>query len=277
MRQGSLWNTFIPDFLLLKPAYTQASPVFQHPPAWQEFCPGFELLLSFAYALCKWIMILVSKMPYQSWGLHTPGQSLFITVASECSRGAAQTPAVWVGWAQEWRKCKLLMSFSTPSLCKEIHISGKALLCLCTNKIQKTSLSPFLFPLANILPEPHLISSDLETQGLLTWTSPLYSSKDKNNPAQQILLVTSDLFLPGVFPPVIFPRPAEQHLSWDCSEQGNPLSSTRAVEGPCSSHLLSPLSSVLFYLFYRCWPLCCKSLHFCSPASKALQQQLLLN
>lgn len=146
VRQGSLWNTFIPDFLLLKAADTQASPVFQHPPAWQEFCPGFELLLSFAYTLCKWIMIPVSKMPYQSLGLDTPGQSLLMTVASECSKGAAQTPAVWVGQAQGWREWKFLLSFSTPALCKELHTSGKILLCTCTNENQESSLC-FSLPL----------------------------------------------------------------------------------------------------------------------------------
>lgn len=40
-------------------------------------------------------------MPYQSLGLDTPGQSVFITAAGEGSRGAAQTPAVSVGQAQE--------------------------------------------------------------------------------------------------------------------------------------------------------------------------------
>lgn len=61
--------------------------------------------------------------------------------------------------------------------------------------------------LANILPEPHLTRlGTASSQGLLTWTSPLCSNTDKKNPAQQILLITSDFFLPAVFFLCYFPQ-----------------------------------------------------------------------
>lgn len=274
VRQGSLWNTFIPDFLLLKAADTQASPVFQHPPAWQEFCPGFELLLSFPYTLCKWIMIPLSKLPYQSSGLDTSGQYLLMTAASKCSREAAPTPADWVGRAQEWRKWKFLLSFRTPSLCKELHTSGKAL------HLHKWKPGLSLF-----LPSPwqtfyqSLTSSGLgvaSSQGLLTGTSPLYSNRDKKNAAQQIPLVTSGLFPPGVFPSDIFPRPVEQHLSWGEAAVNGAISSPFHGLWRVHVSLISSLSStVSCFISFIVADLC--AVKACSPAHKALQQQLLLN